>query len=72
VSKGRIKGLVKDRGFGFIAPEEGGNDVFFHSTSMTPGMFESLQMDQELEFDVEPDPRDPRRKRAVNVKISGA
>jgi cold shock CspA family protein len=45
--------------------------VFFHSTSMTPGTFETLQMDQELEFDVEPDPRDPRRKRAVNIKVSG-
>ncbi len=68
MSKGRVKGLVKDRGFGFIAPAEGGNDVFFHSTAMSPGVFDSLQMDQELEFDVEPDPRDPRRKRAVNVK----
>ena len=70
MSRGKIRGLVKDRGFGFIALEEGGNDVFFHSTAMSPGTFETLQMDQELEFDVEPDPRDPRRKRAVNIKIA--
>jgi CspA family cold shock protein len=69
MATGKIKTLVKDRGFGF-AVEGGGGEVFFHSTSLPAGEFDSLQTDQTLEFDVEPDPRNPQRKRAVNVKVS--
>jgi hypothetical protein len=35
-------------------------------------MFDDLTVGQTLEFDVEPDQRDPRRKRAVNVKVQAA
>jgi CspA family cold shock protein len=70
VAKGTIKSLVKDRGFGFIAPEGGANDIFFHRTALTDGDFDALRMGQVLEFDVEPDPRDPRRSRAVNVRVA--
>jgi CspA family cold shock protein len=70
MAKGKIKTLVKDRGFGFIAVDGGSDEVFFHSTSLPMGEFDSLQTDQTLEFDVEPDPRNPQRKRAVNVRVS--
>ena len=70
MAKGKIKTLVKDRGFGFIAVEGGSDEVFFHSTSLPAGEFDSLQNDQTLEFDVEPDPRNPQRKRAVNVRVT--
>jgi CspA family cold shock protein len=70
MATGKIKTLVKDRGFGFISVEGGGAEVFFHSTSLSAGEFDGLQTDQTLEFDVEPDPRNPQRKRAVNVRVS--
>ena len=69
MATGKIKTLVKDRGFGFIAVEGGSSEVFFHSTSLPAGEFDGLQNDQTLEFDVEPDPRNPQRKRAVNVRV---
>jgi CspA family cold shock protein len=69
MATGKIKTLVKDRGFGFIAVEGGRDEVFFHSTSLPAGEFDALQNDQTLEFDVEPDPRNPQRKRAVNVRV---
>jgi CspA family cold shock protein len=34
MAKGVIKKLVMERGFGFIKPEEGGPDIFFHCTSL--------------------------------------
>jgi len=71
MATGKIKTLVKDRGFGFIAQDGTNEDVFFHSTSVPNGGFDALQTNQTLEFDVEPDPRDPRRKRAVNVRVTG-
>jgi CspA family cold shock protein len=71
MAKGTIKTLMKDRGFGFIQVEGGGDDVFFHSSSMGPGEYDTLQMGQAVEFDVEPDPRNASRKRAANIKVSG-
>jgi len=70
MATGKIKTLVKDRGFGFIAQDGTNEDVFFHSTSLPGGAFDALETNQTLEFDVEPDPRDPRRKRAINVKVT--
>ena len=70
MATGKIKTLVKDRGFGFIALDGSNDEVFFHSTSLPAGEFDSLQTDQALEFDVEPDPRNPQRKRAANVRVT--
>lgn len=67
---GTIKNMVKDRGFGFIAAEGETEDIFFHSSSLPPGSFDSLNVGQAVEFDVEPDPRNPRRTRATNVRVT--
>lgn len=60
---GKIKKLVKDRGFGFISDTDG-NEVFFHRSSVTGANFESLNEDEPVEFDVERSPKGPR---AANV-----
>ena len=69
MATGQIKRLVKDRGFGFIQPADATGDVFFHSTSLAAGVFDQLTEGQNVEFDKEADPRDPRRMRAVNVRL---
>jgi len=69
MAKGTIKTLMKDRGFGFIQVEGGGDDVFFHSSSLPPGTYDTLQMGQAVEFDTEQDPRNPSRTRATNLRI---
>jgi CspA family cold shock protein len=68
MTTGKIKSLVRDRGFGFIQVVGGGADVFFHQTSVSGGSLDSLSEGQEVEFDMEADPRDPRRSRASNVQ----
>lgn len=68
MATGQIKRLVRDRGFGFIRPEGANEDIFFHS-SATMGMFDSLNEGQNVEFDKENDPRDPKRSRAVNIRV---
>ena len=70
MATGKIKSLVRDRGFGFIQVEGGSADVFFHHTSVVGGNLDSLSEGQEVEFDLEADPRDPRRSRAGNVRSS--
>jgi CspA family cold shock protein len=68
---GQIKRLVRDRGFGFIRPEGASEDIFFHSSAVQGTMFDELNEGQAVEFDKENDPRDSRRSRAVNVRITG-
>jgi CspA family cold shock protein len=68
MATGTIKRLIKDRGFGFIQTSASPDEVFFHTTSLTPGAFDELQEGQSVEFEIEPDPRNPRRSRAVNVR----
>jgi cold shock protein len=57
---GTIKKLVSDRGFGFIAAEDG-KEYFFHRSS-TEGNFDSLQGGEKVSFEIESSPKGPRAK----------
>ncbi len=49
---------LTDRGFGFITQDGRDGDLFFHASALQFGLdFNSLQVGQRVEFDVEPDPR---------------
>ena len=64
--KGKIKKLIRDRGFGFISDTDG-REVFFHQSGLAAGLtFDTLQEDQEIEFEVENSPKGPR---AVSIGI---
>ena len=52
--------LVADRGFGFIAAEDGKNSSFHRSG--TEGDFDSLQGGEKVSFEVEASPKGPRAK----------
>jgi CspA family cold shock protein len=68
MATGTIKSL-RDRGFGFISPETGGEDLFFHHSAVTDGGFEMMQEGEKVSFDKERDPRDSSRERAVRVEV---
>jgi CspA family cold shock protein len=59
VASGTIKRLVRDRGFGFIR-DEGGQEWFFHRSSVEAGSFETLNEGQRVSFDEEPSQKGPR------------
>ncbi|TMD04730.1 MAG: cold shock domain-containing protein [Chloroflexi bacterium] len=61
---GTIKKLVSDRGFGFIAAEDG-KEYFFHRSSTDE--FDTLNGGEKVEFDIEPSPKGPRANR---VKVA--
>ncbi len=63
--KGKIKKLVRERGFGFISDTDG-REVFFHQSGLTDGGFDVLREDQEVEFEVENSPKGPR---AINIRL---
>ena len=53
---GTIKKLT-DKNFGFIAREEGGNDLFFHANNLVDIEFNALQEGDKVEFEVIDTPR---------------
>ena len=64
--KGKIKKLVRDRGFGFISDTDG-REVFFHQSSLVGTTFDALNEEQEVEFEIEKSDKGPR---AINVSIA--
>ena len=59
VANGIIKRIVKDRGFGFIR-DDGGQEWFFHRSSVKAGSFDQLNEGQRVSFDEEPSQKGPR------------
>ncbi len=58
---GRIKKVMKDRGFGFISTDEG-KEVFFHRSECRQVEFDALEQGQEVTFDLMSDPKGPRAR----------
>lgn len=63
---GKIKKIIRDKGFGFISDTDG-REVFFHQSSVIDTKFDDLSEDQAVEFEVEKSPKGPR---AINIKIT--
>ncbi|WP_127160057.1 cold-shock protein [Xanthomonas euvesicatoria] len=53
MATGTVKWFNAEKGFGFIAPDEGGDDVFAHYSSIQSSGYRSLEENQKVEFDVE-------------------
>lgn len=68
MATGKVTRIVRDRGFGFIQGEDGGNEVFFHTSAVQSPTFDEMNEGDSVEYDVEQDPRQPNRSRAANVK----
>jgi len=65
MSTGSVKWFDAKKGFGFIACDDGGDDLFFHFSEIKCDGFKTLPDGQIVEFDVEPG---DKGQKAVNVK----
>ena len=64
---GTIKKIMRDKGFGFIVPDDGSDDVFFHRSRLEPKMqFEDLREGDQVQFQVRPGEKGPQ---AFDVKV---
>ncbi len=63
---GTVKFFNTTKGFGFIAPEDGGKDVFVHVTAVQAAGLRGLDEGQRVSFDIEADQRGPK---AVNLHV---
>ncbi len=57
MNTGVVKFYNSQKGFGFIAPDGGGNDVFVHATALERAGLHSLSEGQKVSFEVEKDHR---------------
>jgi len=52
MSRGTVKWFNADKGFGFITPDEGGNDLFVHHSEIKTSGYATLDDGQKVEFEV--------------------
>lgn len=62
---GTVKWFNSEKGYGFIAPEDGSADVFAHYSAIQTQGFRSLEENQRVEFDVTQGPKGPQ---AENIR----
>ena len=68
MANGTVKWFNTTKGFGFIAPESGGKDVFVHISALEKAGMTTLSDDQKVTFEVEPG-RDGREN-ATNIALA--
>ncbi len=65
MAQGTVKWFSAEKGFGFIAQEDGGDDVFVHFSAIQTQGYKSLDENQRVEFEVTQGPKGPQ---AENVR----
>ena len=65
MAQGTVKWFNAEKGFGFIAQDGGGDDVFVHFSAIQSSGYKSLDENQKVEFDLAQGPKGPQ---AENVR----
>jgi CspA family cold shock protein len=65
MATGIVKWFNDSKGFGFITPDEGGEDLFAHFSAIQSSGFKSLQENQRVSFEVT---AGPKGKQASNIQ----
>jgi cold shock protein len=63
---GTVKFFNETKGYGFIAPDDGGNDAFVHMTAVERAGMRSLRQNQRISYDLQQDNRG--KMSAMNLK----
>ena len=66
MATGTVKWFNDAKGFGFIAPDDGGKDLFAHHTSIQMDGYKSLKDAQKVSFEVTEGPKGPK---ASNTRL---
>src|SRR5256885_2368242 len=72
MAQGTVKWFNSEKGFGFIAPDDGGKDVFVHYSAISGGGYRPVQHSQGTECEPPPGERGPRPKYVAALCRLGA
>ncbi len=65
---GKVKWFNNAKGFGFIVPEDGGEDIFAHYSTIQMEGYRSLKAGQEVSYDIQ---EGPKGLHAENIDLAG-
>jgi cold shock protein len=65
MATGTVKWFSNTKGYGFISPDEGGEDVFAHFSAVTMDGYKTLKEGQKVEFDIA---TGPKGLQATNIR----
>ncbi|CAO1665593.1 MULTISPECIES: cold-shock protein [Salinicola] len=68
MATGTVKWFNDTKGYGFISPDDGGDDLFAHFSEIQAEGFKTLQDGQKVTFDVT---QGKKGLQAANIKVSG-
>lgn len=66
MATGIVKWFNDEKGFGFIAPDDGGDDLFAHFSAININGFKSLKEGQKISFEVA---QGPKGRQAANIQV---
>ena len=64
-----LKWFNAEKGYGFISNDDGSGDVFVHFSAIQGTGYRTLNEGQKVTYDVEPDPKNSSKLRAVDVNV---
>jgi len=67
MATGTVKWFNESKGFGFIAQDDGGEDVFVHFSAIQGNGFKTLAENQKVTFDLQQGPKGPQAANVVAV-----
>ena len=70
VQEGMVKWFSEEKGYGFISPDDAGEDLFVHYSHIEGSGYRSLEEGETVIYEVAPrdTPRDTRGAQAINVR----
>ena len=67
MARGTVKWFNDEKGFGFVAPDDGSPDVFVHHSAIQGSGFKTLAENDVVEFEIEQGEKGPRAANVVKI-----